>query len=85
MLVSVGTTAVASVSTTVLPLIDGAVELRLTSVSVPLCGVFLTVKASLDRLAAAASASLKVMVSLSPTTAAEEKAGAVSPSASVAV
>ena len=73
---SVAATALARVSTTVLPLTTGpVVVLNPTGCSVPLCGVFFTSNDVLARFGAAPSVSLNVMVSLSPSTDAEATSG----------
>ena len=69
-------TALARVSTTVLPLTAGAVVvLSPTGPSVPPWGVFFTENEVLARFGAAPSVSLKTIVSLSPITDAEATSG----------
>ena len=68
--------AVASVSVTVLPEIEGAVLLRVSVVSAPPDGVFFTVKAPFASDAAAPSSSLNDITSDVPFTVASTNVGA---------
>ena len=76
------TTAVASVSVTLAPLIDGE-PASATAVSEPPDGVFFTAKALLARFAAAARVSLKATTSVAPSTVAPVAVGAVASAARV--